>query len=449
MYFFSSIHCPKRRRQLGSTLQLASAFCQFVRPGELLIDARPSSGALKHVTAAVSSFLDYSACWSITSACARGAAAPIGDEISLRLLDRIAAHRATSAVRHPFAAKQQSDECYRQWEFTRDTAASAARGDLRALKWLVDLFPHCRVTIAVEEAAINGQLHVLEWLLEKSRRQELTVFWGARELFFAGKHGHLHVAQWLHEHTAPPPTHMFFVTLEEAARNGELELVRWLCEVRGEWSPYAAVLAASGGHLQVLEWLRTNLFSSSSSAISMDDTAAGGHLDVLRWLQSHSGYATPGAMNKAAASGHLEVVKWLHGNRREGCTNDAMNLAATAGHLDIVQWLHENRDEGCTTDAMDGAAKHGHLDIVLWLHGNRTEGCTERAIDRAAANGHLTVVQWLHGNRSEGCTTAAMDGAARSNHLETVQWLNENRSEGCTITAMNLAARSGHLAVVT
>ncbi|KAG2793729.1 hypothetical protein PC111_g22916, partial [Phytophthora cactorum] len=310
--------------------------------------AQPRLAPLKHVTAAVSSFLDYSAGWSIASACARGTASPDGDGVSLRLLERVAVHRAAAATRNSLASKRQRDDFYRQWEFTRAAAAAAARGDVQALKWLVDMFPNCRVTVAVEEAAKHGQLQILQWLLDKSRRQELTVFWGARELFFAGKHGHLHVAQWLHEHTAPPPTHMFFVTLEEAARNGDLEMVRWLCEVRGEWSPYAAVLAASGGHLEVLEWLRTNLFSSSSSSISMDNAASGGHLDVLQWLQNHSGYATQGAMNKAATSGHLEVVQWLHEYRREGCTSDAMNLAATAGHLDVVQWLHYHREEGCT-----------------------------------------------------------------------------------------------------
>ncbi|KAE9147888.1 hypothetical protein PF006_g7480 [Phytophthora fragariae] len=195
--------------------------------------AQPRLAPLKHVTAAVSSFLDYSARWSIESACARAGGA---DGVSLRLLERIAAHRA-AADSQSFRAKRQLDVFHRQWEFTRAAAAAATRGDLAAFKWLVAMFPECRVTVAVEEAAKAGQLHVLQWLLDKSRRRELTVFWGAKELFFAGKHGHLHVAQWLHEHTSPPPTHMFFVTLEEAARNGDLDMVTWLCDVRGEWSP--------------------------------------------------------------------------------------------------------------------------------------------------------------------------------------------------------------------
>ncbi|KAE9218238.1 hypothetical protein PF004_g13917 [Phytophthora fragariae] len=252
--------------------------------------AQPRLAPLKHVTAAVSSFLDYSARWSIESACARAGGA---DGVSLRLLERIAAHRA-AADSQSFRAKRQLDVFHRQWEFTRAAAAAATRGDLAAFKWLVAMFPECRVTVAVEEAAKAGQLHVLQWLLDKSRRRELTVFWGAKELFFAGKHGHLHVAQWLHEHTSPPPTHMFFVTLEEAARNGDLDMVTWLCDVRGEWSPYAACERAEG--------------------------------------------CSAKAFVNATASGELEILKWLFANHRERLGRDRLRIYAL-GKFYILQWL--------------------------------------------------------------------------------------------------------------
>ncbi|KAE9209505.1 hypothetical protein PF005_g11803, partial [Phytophthora fragariae] len=85
--------------------------------------AQPRLAPLKHVTAAVSSFLDYSARWSIESACARAGGA---DGVSLRLLERIAAHRA-AADSQSFRAKRQLDVFHRQWEFTRAAAAAATR----------------------------------------------------------------------------------------------------------------------------------------------------------------------------------------------------------------------------------------------------------------------------------------------------------------------------------
>ncbi|KAG3087764.1 hypothetical protein PI125_g18562, partial [Phytophthora idaei] len=417
--------------------------------------------ALPHIAETISAFLDCSVHWSLPAAC--GFAFQDG---ALRLVQRVTAHQAIDDRRseeflhqHPkfrtskskiqrseaiLVLRQKEDPFYRQKLFTLGMARAAARGDLSVMQWLVREFPGCYVTLAVEEAAKHGHLKVLQWLHRNSRvghiRDEgggrndtgLDVFWGAKELFYAGLNGHLRVVQWLQEHTNPTPTHMFFVTLEEAAKNGDLPMVKWLCNVRGEWSPYAGILAASGGHLDVLKWLKNNIFSSSPSA-SMDDAAANGHLHVLKWLQVNSGYATHAAMNKAAGNGHLEIVKWLQNTRREGCTTVAMDRAAANGYFDIVKWLHSNRTEGCTKAAMDEAATHGHLNIVQWLQINRKEGCTMRAMDGAAMNGHLEVVQWLHQNRKEGCTTAAMDGAARANHLKVVEWLQTNRKEGCTL----------------
>ncbi|ETP33004.1 hypothetical protein F442_18402, partial [Phytophthora nicotianae P10297] len=387
--------------------------------------------ALPRVLDTISEFLDHSVCWSLPDACGfdfqNGA---------LRLAQRVMIHEAVEAenaesivakesnakntskgksiVPHSENAalilRKRDDSFFRQRKFTLAMAKAAARGDLRVIKWLVRQFPGCYVTFAVEEAAKNGHLEVLKWLhrpsLDGNLRDpgggiQLDVFWGSRELFYAGQNGHLHVVEWLQEHTNPTPTHMFFVTLEEAAKNGDLAMVKWLCEVRGEQSSYASVLAASEGHLGVLKWLRGNVFNPTPSA-SMDDAAANGHLEVLKWMQTNSGYATTAAMNKAAGNGHFAVVKWLHQNRKEGCTTAAMDLAAANGHLEIVQWLHGVRREGCTKAAIDEAATNGYLSVVQLLHQSRKEGCTTRAMDGAASNGYLSVVQWLHQHRKEG-----------------------------------------------
>ncbi|POM70139.1 Hypothetical protein PHPALM_13471 [Phytophthora palmivora] len=183
---------------------------------------------------------------------------------------------------------------------------------------------------------------------------------------------------------------MFFVTLEEAAKNGDLTMVKWLCDVRGEWSPYAAVLAASGGHLDVLKWLRGNIFSSSPSA-SMDDAAANGHLHVLKWLQINSGYATPAAMNKAAGNGHLDIVKWLHKTRREGCTITAMDTAAANGHLEIVKC---ERSEGCTAKAFVNATTADELEILQWLFEHYRDQFGHDRLQLFAL-GKFYTLQWL------------------------------------------------------
>ncbi|KAG7377664.1 hypothetical protein PHYPSEUDO_011166 [Phytophthora pseudosyringae] len=312
--------------------------------------------ALPRAMDTMSEFLDYSIRWSLPDACGFDL-----QDGALRLAQRVTIHEAVEAekaeriiaeeaqarakakskpravVPHNMNAaltlRKRDDPFFRQRKFTLAMAKAAARGDLRVIKWLVQQFPGCYVTFAVEEAAKNGHLDVLKWLHRPSldgsvrdpgggeKEVQLDVFWGSRELFYAGQNGHLNVVEWLQEHTNPTPTHMFFVTLEEAAKNGDLAMVKWLCEVRGEQSSYASVLAASEGHLDVLKWLRGNIFNPTPS-VSMDDAAASGHLAVLQWMQTNSGYATTAAMNKAAA----------------------MDLASANGHLEIVQCQEFGRD---------------------------------------------------------------------------------------------------------
>ncbi|KAL3663272.1 hypothetical protein V7S43_011681 [Phytophthora oleae] len=75
----------------------------------------------------------------------------------------------------------------------------------------------------------------------------------------------------------------------------------------------------------------------------MDNAARGGHFEMLKWLHENrtEGY-THAAMDDAAAYGHLDIVKWLHRHRAQ-CTTLAMDDAADGNHLRVLRWLFENR----------------------------------------------------------------------------------------------------------
>mmetsp|Transcript_17703 Transcript_17703/g.28787 ORF Transcript_17703/g.28787 Transcript_17703/m.28787 type:complete len:112 (+) Transcript_17703:153-488(+) len=64
------------------------------------------------------------------------------------------------------------------------------------------------------------------------------------------------------------------------------------------------------------------------SSSSMDNAAKEGHLAVVKWLHKNRQECTTQAMNLSAWNGHLHVVEWLHANRSEGCTTWGMNMAA-------------------------------------------------------------------------------------------------------------------------
>ncbi|TMW57723.1 hypothetical protein Poli38472_014326 [Pythium oligandrum] len=189
-----------------------------------------------------------------------------------------------------------------------------------------------------------------------------------------------------------------------------------------------------------------NSYVDMSSRWDVPRAARYGLLHLLQHFDRQSPSLTPHqlacAVEIAASRGHLSILEWVHTHPRdrEAFTVKTMNMAAFHGHLDIVQWLHTNRSEGCTTKAMDGAACCGHLDVVRWLHENRFEGCTLDAMDSAAVNGHLDVVHYLHFHRAEGCTTRAMDVAAANADMPMLAFLQKHRSEGCTLSAVKNAA---------
>ncbi|CAB1119820.1 unnamed protein product [Ectocarpus sp. CCAP 1310/34] len=69
---------------------------------------------------------------------------------------------------------------------------------------------------------------------------------------------------------------------------------------------------------------------------AMDEAAKNGHLDVLVWLhENRQEGCTGGAMDMASRHGHLEVLKFLHENRSEGCSTLAVDFAAHNGHTEV------------------------------------------------------------------------------------------------------------------
>ena len=155
-------------------------------------------------------------------------------------------------------------------------------------------------------------------------------------------------------------------------------------------TPHCCALAAKGGHLEVLKWLR---FGSAEDSHDEEDGTA------CPWNQSTCAYA--------AAGGHLEVLKWA---RAHGCDWDSSDvdspydcaaLAAQGGHLEMLTWLFEP-EHGFDWDdewTCASAAEGGQLEVLKWL---RAHGCEwdARTVEEATAAGHDDVLQWALAN---GC----------------------------------------------
>lgn len=354
---------------------------------------------------------------------------------------------------------QEEDLSFRFIETSRAISVAIERGDLESVQWLFER----RLSFQryhLNQALSFGNLDVARWLLQRAPSR---YFWYVYKTFTNPSHTNqvqisMDLVQWVvcefdWEHDS---SRLCWIkhAMRFAAKKGELDIVCYLFErfETGQdevdastiFSKILMDVAATDGHLAVLEWLHERS-SLGCTTNAMDGAAANGYLFVVEWMhQNRSEGCTSNAMDAAAAANHLEIVQWLHHNRSEGCTHKAIDVAATHGHLNMVQWLHKNRLEGCTKKAMEGAARNGHLEMIRWLHENQKVGWTPKALNLAARHGRLGVVEWFHENRSGDFTSTTMDHAARNGHLPIIRFLHSNRKEGCSTDAMKKAAARGH-----
>ena len=121
--------------------------------------------------------------------------------------------------------------------------------------------------------------------------------------------------------------------------------------------------------------------------------ARSGQLEELKLLRADGCPCDIRTSCAAATGGHLEVLQWLRGNGRCPWNIRMCSAAAQGGHLEVLQWLHAN---GCPwdTETCSGAARGGHLEVLLWARAN---GCPWdlNTCQEAATGGHFEVLQWL------------------------------------------------------
>ena len=163
------------------------------------------------------------------------------------------------------------------------------------------------------------------------------------------------------------------VLLNYAACQGSVEILKWLMEEKG-WEPNKHTgLVGFGGSVKVLEHLleRGYEFNVETS----HGAASGGHLEVLKWLRAQD---PPCPWNVhtcgfAAEGGHLEVLKWAR-SQDPPCHWDEWTCvrAVSVGQLKVLKWLRAeeppcpwSRSECRRLASDDTGFDHQH--IVKWI----------------------------------------------------------------------------------
>ena len=133
-------------------------------------------------------------------------------------------------------------------------ADAAVEGGVEALEWLIQLFDGKRLKWRDDGA---GLCRLAAW---RGRLESLTCLrangcpWDVRTCMYAARGGHLEVLQWARQNRCPWDRW----TCMYAARGGHLEVLQWARQNRCPWDRWTCMYAARGGHLEVLQWARQN-----------------------------------------------------------------------------------------------------------------------------------------------------------------------------------------------
>ncbi|MEO1777059.1 MAG: hypothetical protein AAFS07_19130, partial [Pseudomonadota bacterium] len=217
-----------------------------------------------------------------------------------------------------------------------------------------------------------------------------------------------------------------------AARTGSLRVLVLALNHGAFLTTDALREAVRGGHLQLLDWL----WRQPGARRDADDVAAFPPMYVLRIeLLLHGARRRSDLCDLAAAGGSLRVLAWLRA-RDVYWSEGTMNAAARCGHLHVMVWARQRGCRWCEDTAVL-AARHGHEHVLIWLAraGYPWMDRAGAAAAAAGADGCLRRLRALGVPLDDG----ALCAAARHGREQTVRCL---VALGCMMRARTAAVLS-------
>ena len=152
----------------------------------------------------------------------------------------------------------------------------------------------------------------------------------------------------------------------EAAKAGDLQLLKQLREEGKEWNKGTTAYSAIHGHLDCLKYAIENGCDYERGFMCIY-AAGNGHLDCLTYLYNHGGFEWNAETCRLASHhGHLECLKYMHEN---GCEwdIDTVNYAAQSGHTDCIQYAIQN---GCewNESSVHNSLYIGHINTFKYFY---------------------------------------------------------------------------------
>jgi len=179
-------------------------------------------------------------------------------------------------------------------------------------------------------------------------------------------------------------------TLEFAWENQSL----WL---DGRDEPMFCWRVARTNKLELLKWAREEKKCDWNS-LTIDAAAEQGNLEMVKYCVANKCPVKEYACTYAALHGQLECLKYLHEEVKAPWDSTTAAWAATNGHLHILEHLFEREYDKYDAWACGNAAENGQLDCLKFLHETAKAPWDRWAVHRAHRNNHTECLQYLLDN---------------------------------------------------
>ena len=167
-------------------------------------------------------------------------------------------------------------------------------------------------------------------------------------------------------------SYSFFQTIfcRRAAETNKLELLKWAREEKKcTWDGWTIAAAAKQGNLEMIKYCVVN------------------ECPIGTW-----------ACANAASEGHLECLKYLREEVKAPWDEYTAAWAASRGQLHILEYLVERKYDKYNRRPCLNAAKRGHLDCLKYLHETAKAPWNYKAVRFANKKNHSECVQYLLDN---------------------------------------------------
>lgn len=242
-----------------------------------------------------------------------------------------------------------------------------------------------KITLIVSAAARNGNIDNVRYLLDTGFKT------GPKLLEDVATSGHLDVLRLLIvEYGLPFNDTALFRALEF----GHNDMAKWLIERYETEIQHGPVYAiVSCGNFPMLQWIRNTPYWTGFSDRAAEISIYNGPVAMLQWLIDEGAPLSHFALWHAINRGKKEHYRLLINSNCPACSSCAV-VAVNRGDLEALELLTNANCSYNASDLMMIAASFGHTHILQWFL-NRGRALEPEFFGMAMRGGHVETMEWI------------------------------------------------------